>query len=313
MSVRGDVLRDLGRKNCAAQPFSQQQAQADEAVKPAAAGIFQKGKPIQGGVRLTVMRQVGSPFERPPGVLGGVKAGEEDRFLRGEGVDLAVEDLYLNAVVPESGGLQRVEMVVQGETPMDFEDIVLELKRELDGGLHQPALSCAVQGGVGCEASLNEQGVGFGEILRLDEQVEVGELAQGEVGVGLEGGGGAFISQAIHTMLVEQLHHLDQAFGQPEIAQGVELIDFLQTGQGSLREIGATELPQPLVCQGAHATPYGKADDLPPVQVLFQEVGENGGLAWLRPDGSQDQVLLGGKDSGQAARLTQRSAPAASR
>ncbi len=124
------------------------------------------------------MSEVGGPLEGLPGVLGGVMAGEEDGFLGGEGRDLASEDFNCMQIFPEEGGLQRVKVIGKSETPMNFEDVTLRVKRELNVGLHEEVLLGEGEGGVGNETGMKEESISFGEILRADEQVKIGELTE---------------------------------------------------------------------------------------------------------------------------------------
>jgi hypothetical protein len=70
--------------------------------------------------------------------------------------------------------------------PNEFRGSSIGDKRKLDSGYNEQRLLGEGEGNMGREADLQDEEVGFGEILGMDEQVEVGELTEWQVTISLE-------------------------------------------------------------------------------------------------------------------------------
>ena len=117
--------------------------------------------------------------------------------------------------------LENISLVIEGELHMRFN------KQSLLGGCKRDKRS---------EACLEEKVVDFGEVLRVDEQVEVIELAERKISVSLYGSGGAFVGKALDIILSKQISDLDKEAGEVDVAYRIALEEIVEARAYGRRE-----------------------------------------------------------------------------
>ena len=243
------------------------------------------------------MGQVGDPPQPLPLVGYPVKAEQQAGIPRREPADLFPIEPQGGALLPETLLADRRSQVARSGSPVDLEHAAPTQEGKVLFGHRQPRCGFRLERNQGTIAGLDQQVVHPVKVLDVDEDIQVsGELAQGDIAIGLDGQRRALEGQGLDALAGQEVEDAQQPARQPQGGPRIGQVELVEPGQLFRGEHVLAKGLQPGIEEGQYPLPDRDPPEGGPIQPLSQQISQAAIPGAIHADGPQEQLLLRGAE-----------------